>query len=169
MRIQINKGLYGIFLLALFVVGCASTQERGEVAGDGALLQLVDEARIAYRSGRYSAARQKLEQVLEKTPKDPAMNARTGNAAYREGQYGMAAEYYENALEFSREPLPRIRYNLAMVRLTQASLQLEYLRQSDEDNRLSDELDDLFDALDSHVGRRVPAGVDSDLDGDSGD
>ncbi|TQE99846.1 MAG: tetratricopeptide repeat protein [Spiribacter salinus] len=169
MRISSNSSLCSMFLMSLLVVGCAAPQERDEVSGDGALLRLVDEARIDYRSGRYSAARQKLEQVLEKTPKDPAMNARTGNAAYREGQYELAAEYYENAIEFTTEPLPRIRYNLAMVRLTQASLQLEYLRQSDESNRLSDELDDLFDALDQHVGRRVPPGVDSDMDGVSSD
>lgn len=170
MRKSGNRLLCSVVLMGLVLAGCATPREQGEVSGDGALLQLVDEARIDYRSGRYSAARQKLEQVLEQTPRDAAMNTRAGNAAYREGQYGLAAQYYENAIEHSTTPLPRIRYNLAMVRLTQASVQLGYLRQADDGDRMANELRDLFQALDRHVGRRVPAGIDGDSSEDaSGD
>ena len=164
---KIYRILFHCIALVAVLAGCATTPGNGiRASGDADLVQLVDQARMEYRDGRYSAARQKLERVLEEMPHDAAMNTRAGNAAYREGQYTLAARYYEAALEHSDSPLPRVRYNLAMVRLTQAAIELGHLRRSDEGPRLDNELSDLFMALDAHVGRRVPASMSEAVDED---
>jgi tetratricopeptide (TPR) repeat protein len=171
MRIRI---LVVLTLAALFnVTGCSTGLGGGpgpsSSAGDTEVLALVDAARQDYEAGRYSAARQKLERVLERVPRNVGMHTRAANAAYREGRYEIAAFHYTEALRYSEEPLPRVRYNLAMVRLSQAGAELNYLQDTEDGTVIRSELGDLLEALERHTGRVAPSGIGTDADGANGD
>ncbi|MDZ7787366.1 MAG: tetratricopeptide repeat protein [Halofilum sp. (in: g-proteobacteria)] len=151
--------------------GCATGggNDSRAATGEQGLLELVDESRRDYEAGRYSAARQKLERVLEQAPDDAGIHTRAANAAYREGRYEIAASHYTKALRLTDVPLPRVRYNLAMVRLSQAAAELGYLERGRDGEVLEKQMGDLLDALYRHTGRPAPVGLASGVDGKSGD
>jgi len=162
-------------LMVLILSGCATSNAgRGDArsaqnADDGELVELVETARQDYNAGRYSAARQKLERALEDLPRDGGLHTRAANAAYQEGRYRMAAKHYEQALQYSDSPLPRVRYNLAMVRLTQAAAELSYLQRTQGGDALRESMGGLLEALERHTGRPAPTGLATqggDSDGD---
>lgn len=162
-----------VMTLSLGLAGCAGTSERGDpsdldLQGKG-LIGLVDAAHQDYKRGQYSAARQKLERVLEAMPRDAGMHARAANAAYREGQYGLASTHYSAALEFSDRPLPRVRYNLAMVRLTQAAIELTEFRETATDDAMRQRIDTLLAALEEHAGQPLPNGLATGISGPNHD
>jgi len=170
LRVKSRLG-WVLVLLALFALaGCSASPKMGvnpaetdggEAGGGdaderGELLVLIEAAREDYKAGRYAAARQKLERVLEDVEQDVGLQTRAGNAAYREGRYAIAADHYEKALRYADNPLPEVRYNLAMVRLTQAAAELDRVRAISDSEKLKTDITDLLDLLERYAGRPVP-------------
>jgi len=162
-----NNRLGGLLVLfaLLALAGCSSSPRVGSNPADagggdaderGQLLVLIEAAREDYKAGRYAAARQKLERVLEDVEQDVGLQTRAGNAAYREGRYAIAADHYEKALRYADNPLPEVRYNLAMVRLTQAAAELDRVRAISDSEKLKTDITDLLDLLERYAGRPVP-------------
>ncbi|MEJ5238493.1 MAG: VWA domain-containing protein [Limisphaera sp.] len=50
-----------------------------------------------YEAGRYDAARQEFERLLEKRPRDERLHFNAGAAAYRQGAYDQAARHFDQA------------------------------------------------------------------------
>lgn len=72
---------------AWLVVACAGSA--GAVSPAHALRE--------YEAGRYDAARQEFERLLEKRPRDERLHFNAGTAAYRQGAYDQAAQYFDRA------------------------------------------------------------------------
>ncbi|MEI6417128.1 MAG: VWA domain-containing protein, partial [Verrucomicrobiota bacterium] len=86
-----------------------------------------------YQQGNYEAALQSFEQRLEKIPSSPEVRFDAGTAAYKNGDYQKAADYFTSAMTASDQKLQEAAtYNLANTLVRSGE------QQQDRDIKLSD-------------------------------
>lgn len=109
------RGKYGAILEQLAKTAPTSKERRGYVqeafriyedllrrgAGDDAMRRRTVE--LAYSLGQYSDASSHLEKLVEKAPADALLKLRLGQCRERNGEYDVAAGWYQKALENDEE------------------------------------------------------------------